>query len=77
MTLLPDWKEVLTKAWSVRFIALAAVLSGVEVVVSVLQPTMADDMPPGVFAALAGLVTAAALVARVLAQSEVKDADQP
>lgn len=77
MTLLPDWKTILTKAWSVKFMILAAALSGVEVVVSILQPTMTDSLPPGLFAASAGLVTAAALVARVLAQNEAKDADKP
>lgn len=76
MTLLPDWKSILTKAWSVKFMGLAAALSGLEVVFSILQPTMADSLPPGLFAASAGLVTAAALVARVLAQNEAKDADK-
>lgn len=55
----------------------AAVLSGVEVVLAIMQPVMADNYPPGLFAAGAGLVTAGALVARVLAQNEVKDADKP
>ena len=71
MTLLPDWKRILTKAWSIKFMLGAAALSGVEVVMSILQPS--NTLPPGVFAALAGVVTSLALVARLLAQNEVGD----
>ncbi len=73
MTLLPDWKEVVRKAWSVKFMVLAALLSGAEVVLQLIEPAMSADMPKGLFASLAGLVTAAALVARVLAQNEAGD----
>jgi hypothetical protein len=34
------------------------------------EAAIAESLPPGVFASLAGLVTAGALVARVLAQTE-------
>lgn len=68
MKLLPDWKQVLQKAWSVKFMVLAAVMSGAEVIMSILQPS--NTLPPGVFAALAGVVTSIALVARLMAQSE-------
>ena len=64
MTLLPDWKEILKTAWSVRFIVLAAVLSGLEAVL----PLFTDSFPRGTFAAFSGVLTAAALLARVLAQ---------
>ncbi len=70
MTLLPDWQQIIRKAWSVKFMVLAALLSGCEAAVSILQPAIAESLPPGVFASLAGLVTAGALVARVLAQTE-------
>ena len=70
MTLLPDWQQIIRKAWSVKFMVLAALLSGCEVAVSILQPAITESLPPGVFASLAGLVTAGALVARVLAQTE-------
>lgn len=73
MTLLPDWKRILTKAWSIKFMIGAAVLSGIEVVMSILQPSNA--LPPGVFAALAGVVTSLALVARLLAQNEANKGD--
>jgi len=74
MNLLPDWQVVLKKAWSVKFMVFAALLSGCEAAVSILQPAIADALPPGLFATGAGLVTAAALVARVLAQNEAEPA---
>lgn len=73
MTLIPDWKQVIRKAWSIKFMVLAALLSGVEVVIQIIEPAMSADMPKGLFASLAGMVTAGALVARVLAQNESGD----
>lgn len=73
MKLLPNWRDVLAKAWSIKFMVLAAIMSGVEVVMSILQPS--NTLPPGVFAALAGVVTSAALVARLLAQNEAEKHD--
>ena len=73
MTLLPNWREVLRKAWSVKFMLLAALMSGGEVVMQILLPS--NSLPPGVFAALAGVVTSAAIVARLLAQNEAGKAD--
>lgn len=73
MTLIPDWKSVLRKAWSVKFMVLAALFSGGEVVFQIIEPAMSESMPKGLFASLAGLVTAGALVARVLAQNEADD----
>lgn len=70
--LVDDWRHVLRKAWSVRLISVAAVLSGAEVVMPLLQGVV--DVPPGLFAALSGIVTAAALVARLVAQRSMTDA---
>lgn len=66
MKLLPDWRHILRKAWSVRLILLAAVFSAAEVVV----PLFNDAMPRNVFALLSGITTAAALVARVMMQKD-------
>ena len=68
MRLIDDWHIVLRKAWSVRLIALAAVLLGVEV----LLPVFETSIPTGGFAMLSGLITSAALVARVVAQKDIK-----
>lgn len=64
MTLKDDWKAVLKHAWSIRLGALAALLSGAEVVV----PLFADTIPRNTFALLSFVTVVAAMVARVVAQ---------
>lgn len=71
MRLLDDWKDVLTKAWSIRLIAIAAVLSGIEVALPLLDGIL--PIPRGIFATLSALTTAAAFVARLLAQQETAE----
>lgn len=66
MKLIHDWKWVATRAWSVWLAGLAAALSAIEV----LAQTLLTALPPGRFAAAAGLVSVAAAVARVLMQRE-------
>lgn len=69
MRLIDDAHFVLTRAWSVRLILVAALLSGLEVVLSVLTAMSVNPgVPAGVFAAFSGLVTFAALIARFVAQ---------
>jgi hypothetical protein len=62
-----DWREVLRKAWSIRLMLLAGLLSGVEVAV----PFFADALPRGTFAALSAVSVAAAFVARLVAQKDL------
>ena len=73
MNLVSNWRRVLKRAWSIRLMILAGILSGLEVIFSL--PDIADrlDWPQGIFAALSGLTTAAAFVARLLAQHGVDD----
>jgi hypothetical protein len=74
LQLIDDWHRVLKRAWSVRLIVLAMVLSGIEAGFSVMQALqIPPPMPAGIFAVLAGLVSAAALGARFIAQK--KDAE--
>lgn len=69
MRLVDDWQWIVGKAWSVRLIVIAALLSGLEVGLSVVTSYSIDlGIPTGVFAALSGLVTLAAFVARFVAQ---------
>lgn len=63
-----DAKKILTRAWSIRIIALAALLSGAEVLLSLLDADVLG-LPRGAFAALAGIVSALAIPARLIAQS--------
>lgn len=73
MNLIPDWSEVLRKAWSVKFNMLAAVLAAAEVAMPILQAGFEplQVIPTGTLATLAGLVSGGAIVARVLAQQEL------
>lgn len=67
MRLIENWTKVLKKAWSIRLIVLAGLLSQVEV----LLPMFSDSMPRGLFAGVSLLVTVAAVVARVVAQPKM------
>lgn len=67
MNLLPNWQAVLRKAWSIRLLILAGLLSAAEVIL----PLFMHNFPHRVFSALIGLVVIAATIARLLAQKEV------
>lgn len=64
-----NWNEILTKAWSVRLIVAAGLASGAEVAVQAGGNWL--DLPPGLFSTLAGLISAAALIARLLSQANL------
>lgn len=66
-----NWQAVLRRAWSIRLMALAALLSGLEVAL----PLAGHLLPfgPGVFAGLSAAVTAAAFISRLVAQKGVSD----
>lgn len=67
-TLKQNWRDVLRYAWSVRLIALAALLSGIEAAL----PLFTYSFPRGVFAVLSLITTAAAFIARLIAQKNVE-----
>lgn len=69
--LIPNWKAVLQKAWSIRLMLLAGLLSGIEVAL----PFFTDNFPKGIAAGLSLAVTFAALVMRIIAQQDVTNAD--
>lgn len=64
MLFYPHWREILRRSWSLRFILIAGILSGCEVAL----PFVGDYFSPGIFAALSFAFTAAAFVARLVAQ---------
>lgn len=68
MRLLDDWKDVLRRAWSIRLMLVAGLLSGAEIALPLLEGVL--PVPRGAFAALSGIATAAAFVARLMAQRE-------
>jgi hypothetical protein len=67
MKLKDNWRMVLSKAWSVRFIALAGLFSGVETAL----PSLSDSLPPHTFAALTAIATAGAFISRLIIQKDV------
>ena len=64
MKLYDNWKDIVRRAWSVRFMAAAGILSGAEVALPFFQ----DFIPRGTFAALSGICVGSAFVARLVAQ---------
>ncbi len=68
MKLYDNWKDLIRRAWSIRLMVVAGILSAVEGVL----PWFADDIPRGLFAALSGVTVAAAFVARLVAQQDLE-----
>lgn len=66
MRLIPNWRQVLTRAWSARLNALALVFTALEVGLPLMDGYI--DIPRGVFAALSGITAAAGFYARLVAQ---------
>lgn len=66
-----NWRAVLRYAWSVRLIAIAGVLSGIEVALPVVDQFI--DIPRGWFAAASGVVVCSAFIARIVAQKGISD----
>ena len=67
MKLHDNWKDILRRAWSIRLMLLAGLLSGCEVIL----PLFIDAMPRNVFAILSLLAVSGAFVARLVAQKDV------
>lgn len=70
MKLVPDWRRVLARAWSIRLITIAFVLTTAEVALPLADGLL--PIPPGTFAVLSGLATAAAFCARLIVQKSVR-----
>jgi hypothetical protein len=62
-----NWKEILRRSWSLRFIILAGILSGLEVIL----PFFSEEIPRNVFALLSFMAVSAAFVARLVAQKGI------
>jgi GH24 family phage-related lysozyme (muramidase) len=66
MSLLPDWKNILKHAWSAWLLIAAVLLTGLEVVL----PLIDLGLPNGLYAVLMGAITSLALLARLLVQPD-------
>ena len=67
--LVPNWKLVIRRSWSIWLIVLAGLLSGLEVALPLLPDLL--ELPQGSFAGASLVVSACAWVARLLAQNEL------
>lgn len=72
MRLIDDWKKKVTKLWSIRLGLLAALLSGLEVII----PLFADAFQRGTFAIMSFAATVAAMIARLVAQPSIHDTEK-
>jgi hypothetical protein len=69
MKLIPNWRKVSRKAYSVRLMYVAAVMTGAEA----LLPLVSDYFKRGTFAILTFFVVAGAILARFVVQQELHD----
>ena len=77
MRVIDNWRAVLKHAWSVRLLLIAAVLSGLEVALPLLDGVL--PIPPLAFAALSGVSVCGAFIARFVVQEKLsgsKDAEE-
>jgi hypothetical protein len=68
MKLYTNWKEIISKAWSIKFIILAGVLSASEVIL----PLFFDYFDRGTFAVLSFVAVSGAFIARLVAQKDIE-----
>jgi hypothetical protein len=67
-----NWAEIIQRAWSIRFMAIAAVLTFIEALMPFLKDYgIANWLPGGVFALLSCFVVMAAFVSRLMAQKNL------
>lgn len=69
MKLIPNWRAVALRAWSVRFMALAVLFTGLEAATPFLYGVL--PIPDKIFALLAALTSMAALLARHIDQKDL------
>jgi hypothetical protein len=68
MKLYTNWKEIVSKAWSIKFIILAGVLSASEVIL----PLFFDYFDRGTFAVLSFVAVSGAFISRLIAQKDIE-----
>lgn len=66
-----DWRQVLKRAWSVRLMLIAGLLSGLEAALPMLGGLF--DVPSGALAGLSCFTVAGAFFARLFAQKGFRD----
>ncbi len=69
--LLPDWKRVLRRAWSIRLMLLAGLLSGLEAILPIVMDIV--PWPRWLASTVISTVVGLAFVTRLLAQQDDKN----
>ena len=67
MKLYDNWEEIVKRSWSLRFIILAGILSGIEIIL----PLFAEQFDRNLFAALSFCAVCLAFIARLIAQKGI------
>jgi hypothetical protein len=67
MRLYQNWRFIIKKAWSIRFILIAGVFSGAEAIL----PMFSYAIPHKLFAILTFVAVAGAFISRIVAQEGV------
>lgn len=67
MKLYDNWREILRKAWTIKFGVLATMFALMQVIV----PIYVDSLPRNLFAILTGVSTLGVIVARLVWQKDV------
>lgn len=68
MKLYDNWRYIVKKAWSLKFVIAAGVLSGLEVALAIAGSQWFE---PGVLAGLSAVCCCCAFVARLVAQKDM------
>jgi hypothetical protein len=76
MRLIPDWRKVLRHAWSVKLMFLAAILTGLEFLLPLIDQISPWPIPPQMFAGFGFFVVVAAFVSRFWAQKKLSGSDE-
>lgn len=74
MKFVTNWRVLIRRAWSIRLMLAAGVLSGAEIALPLLDGAL--PIPPGLFAALSALATGGAFVTRLIAQQNIHGEDR-
>jgi hypothetical protein len=69
MKLYTNWKDIIRKAWSIKFIIIAGALSASEVIL----PLFFDYFDRGTFALLSFVAVSGAFVSRIVAQKDINE----
>lgn len=72
MKLSHNWKDILLHAWSIKFIILAGIFTGLEAAVSFF-PTLFPLIGSGYMAMMTGGICVVAFISRIVAQKGLDD----